>query len=94
MANIYLKNHPRTNITDHDNQNLAEESFGESFDRYYSMNFDKIHGLHNNNGCDTIREIPISNLGIADMISISWRLNSKRLSKLKKAEGSLSDYTL
>lgn len=94
MNNIFIKNHPRTNIRSHYDHDLVEGEFAKSFNKYYSSNFDKIHGLHKRYRCDTIREIPVSNLGIADMISISWRLNSNRFNKLNQEESSLSDFTL
>lgn len=93
MNNIYLKEHPITNLNNFQYENL-EERFAESFNSYYQANFDKIHGLRKKYLCNTIREVPVSNLGIADMISIAWQYDSRQFHKLKNENKSFSDFTL
>jgi hypothetical protein len=81
MDNIYLERHPLENLKNYSKTEMLEKNFSERFNCYYLKNFEKIHGLRSQYRCSVIREIPVANLGIADMISISWNsdLNLKQL---------------
>ncbi len=69
---VYLKKQPIMNLMRKD-ASYPEEIFGESFSRYYRENYQKIHTGTSQKYCEVIREIPIQNLGITDMVSLATK---------------------
>lgn len=70
--NIYLKAQPIDNIRN-DNDSYPETIFGDSFSNFYSENYLKIHSGSTIKHCNVIREVPIQNLGITDMVSLATK---------------------
>lgn len=66
---IYNSTNPIANLCKFDS-NLPESVFGDSFTEYYFKNYSKIHSRSRVVYHTTIREFPIYNLGISDMVSI------------------------
>lgn len=69
---MYLKNNPIDNIINGNGSN-PETLFGDSFSDFYNENYLKIHSGSTIKHCNVIREVPIQNLGITDMVSLATK---------------------
>lgn len=78
--NIYLRTHPIDNIVN-SNDYYPETEFGNSFSNFYSENYLKIHSGSTIKYCKVIREVPIQNLGITDMVSLATKKKINFLDK-------------
>lgn len=90
MQVVYLKRHPLENLNGSSFPKNGEALFGNSFSNYYYNNFEKIHSRTHFKNYYFLKELPISGLGISDLLSIGWKGEQSTLKEILKEENSHS----
>lgn len=70
----YEFSHPQNNLIKPNNDN-PEEQFSLSFSRFYKSSFNQVHHRASRLNTYFIREVPIFEAGIADLLVFSWNQN-------------------
>lgn len=93
MQHTYLINHPQKNLRHKSRKKNTEEIFGIAFTSYFQNKYisKKVNLGHHEN---LVRELPITNLGISDLVYITWneKVGQRYNIKLKTFEFKISDW--